>query len=55
LTGAGFQKSLSEATLYVKSINNDVIIISLYVDDLLVTGSNTEQVEHFKLNMMEVF
>jgi len=55
LTGVGFQKSLSEATLYVKSINNDVIIISLYVDDLLVTGSNTEQVEHFKLNMMEVF
>jgi hypothetical protein len=36
LTGSGFQKSLSEATLYVKNINNDVLIISLYVDDLLV-------------------
>jgi hypothetical protein len=37
LIGSGFQKSLSEATIYVKKINNDVLIISLYVDDLLVT------------------
>jgi hypothetical protein len=55
LTGSGFQKSLSEATLYVKRINDDVLIISLYVDDLLVTGSNTEQVEKFKQNMIQVF
>jgi hypothetical protein len=55
LTGSGFQKILSEATLYVKRINDDVLIISLYVDDLLVTGSNTEQVEKFKQNMMQVF
>jgi len=55
LTGSGFQKSLSEATLYVKRFNDDVLIISLYVDDLLVTGSNTVQVAEFKLNMMQVF
>jgi len=55
LTGSGFQKSLSEATLYVKRINDDVLIISLYVNDLLVTGSNTVQVAEFKLNMMQVF
>jgi hypothetical protein len=55
LTGSGFQKSLSEATLYVKRINDDVLIISLYVDDLLVTGSNIVQVAEFKLNMMQVF
>jgi len=55
LIGSGFQKSLSEATLYVKRINDDILIISLYVDDLLVTGSNTVQVAEFKLNMMQVF
>jgi hypothetical protein len=55
LTDSGFQKSFSEATLYVKRINDDVLIISLYVDDLLVTGSNTVQVAEFKLNMMQVF
>jgi hypothetical protein len=30
-------------------------MITLYIDDLLVIGSNTKQVEHFKLNMTEVF
>ena len=55
LTGSGFQKSLSEATLYVKKNNNDVLVISLYVDDLLVTRSNTQQVEEFKQKMMHVF
>jgi hypothetical protein len=48
LTSSGFQKSLSEATLYVKKIHNDVLIISLYVNDLLVVRSNTQQVEEFK-------
>jgi len=48
LTGSCFQKSLSEVTLYVKNISNDVLIISLYVDDLLVTGNNTQQVGEFK-------
>jgi hypothetical protein len=55
LISSGFQKILSEATLYVKKINNDVLIISLYVDDLLVIGSNTQQVEKFKKKMMQVF
>ena len=37
LLSLGFKKSLSEATLYVKHQNNDVLIVSLYVDDLLLT------------------
>lgn len=41
----GFKKSLSESTLYVKSTNNDIVFISLYVDDLLVTRSNPVLVE----------
>ena len=50
-----FVKSLSEATLYVKLKHNDVLIVSLYVDDLLVTGSNELLVEEFKQEMMNVF
>ena len=37
LLSLGFKKSLSKATLYVKHQNNDVLIVSLYVDDLLLT------------------
>ena len=30
-------------------------MISLYVDDLLVTGSNAQQVEEFKQKMIQAF
>jgi len=55
LLNLGFVKSLSEATLYVKLKDNDVLIVSLYVDDLLVTGNNELLVEEFKQEMMNVF
>jgi len=55
LLNLGFVKSLSEATLYVKLKDNDVLIVSLYVDDLLVIGSNESLVEEFKQEMMNVF
>lgn len=44
----GFQKSLSESTLYVKHSNEEILIISLYVDDLLVIGSYAELIDKFK-------
>ena len=55
LTGFGFQRSPSESTLYVKKIEDDVLIVSLYVDDLHVTGSNLQQIEKFKQDMMQAF
>ncbi|KZV25304.1 retrovirus-related Pol polyprotein from transposon TNT 1-94 [Dorcoceras hygrometricum] len=55
LHNLGFAKSLSESTLYVKHTGTDILIISLYVDDLLVTGNNTNIVEKFKQEMMEIF
>nr|XP_019702639.1 uncharacterized protein LOC109505099 [Elaeis guineensis] len=51
----GFQKSLSEFTLYSKKMENDILIVFLYVDDLLVTGSNTGLVNQFKVEMKKVF
>lgn len=55
LLSIGFTKSLSESTLYVKCLSSDILIVSLYVDDLLVTGSNNVFVEEFKQDMMKVF
>jgi hypothetical protein len=51
----GFTKSLSESTLYIKQNGDNILIISLYVDDLLVTGNNNNNVETFKQEMMSVF
>ena len=51
----GFKKSLSRWTLYNKNVASNSIIISLYVDDLLVTGNNAGLNEEFKDEMMKVF
>ncbi|KAI5345110.1 hypothetical protein L3X38_012987 [Prunus dulcis] len=51
---AGFKKSSSEAILYVKT--NDtagIIIVSLYVDDIIYTGSCPKLLEEFKKDMMQ--
>ncbi|KAH9678769.1 hypothetical protein KPL71_025858 [Citrus sinensis] len=55
LRNLGFVRSLSESTLYVKHIGADILIISLDVDDLLVTGNKKCVVEEFKQEMMEIF
>lgn len=50
---SGFAKSKSD--LYVRYNGAHILIISLYVDDLLVTGNNTSPAEKFKQEMMEVY
>lgn len=55
LQGLGFKKSLSESTLFIRKRDSDIVIISLYVDDLLVTGNNLEMIEDFKEEMKKVF
>ncbi|KAA0039658.1 Retrovirus-related Pol polyprotein from transposon TNT 1-94 [Cucumis melo var. makuwa] len=50
-----FVKSFSESTLYMKKSNTAIVIVSLYVDDLLVIGSNDIQIEMFKQEMMMMF
>ena len=52
----GFQRSKSEPTLYVKTQGKtDILIISLYVDDLVFTGSDEKMIEEFKLDMMKKY
>ena len=55
LQSLGFVKSPSEATLYVKQINANLIIVSVYVDDLLVTGNDEKLIKEFKAKMLQVF
>lgn len=51
----GFKKCLHEQAVYTKSESGNVIIVGVYVDDLLVTGSNKSEVERFKLQMNKQF
>lgn len=34
----GFTKSSADSNLYIKAVNNEIVIILLYVEDLLLTG-----------------
>ena len=51
----GFRKSLSEATLYIKGDEINFVIVSMYVDDLLVIGNNSELIDKFKKDMQHAF
>ncbi|XP_040956008.1 uncharacterized protein [Gossypium hirsutum] len=56
LARLGFIKSISEPTLYVKKDQEEtLLIVSLYVDDLLVIGCKDQLIEDFKKQMQHVF
>ncbi|GJU28830.1 retrovirus-related pol polyprotein from transposon TNT 1-94 [Tanacetum coccineum] len=56
LLNHNFRRSSSESTLYMKQFNSkERLIISLYVDDLLVIGSNDHLVKEFKKQMESEF
>ena len=55
LSSLGLEKIKSESTLYVTHKRNELLIVSLYIDDLLVTEGNVKLVEEFKREMKQVF
>ncbi|KAI3713826.1 hypothetical protein L1987_72412 [Smallanthus sonchifolius] len=51
----GFTKSYYDHTLFIKKASEGMVIVSLYVDDLIYTGSNEGVCENFKVSMMHEF
>jgi hypothetical protein len=51
-----FEKCPSEHTLFVKHRgDNEILIVSLYVDDLIYTSNSQKLIEQFKTSMMKHF
>ncbi|CAJ2629918.1 unnamed protein product [Trifolium pratense] len=50
-----FEKCPDEHTLFVKQDEGRILIVSLYVDDLIYTGNNSEMFEDFKHSMKKRF
>lgn len=48
-------RSLNKATLYVKKSGSDLLVVSIYVDDILLKGSREAEVEEFKTKMKSIF
>lgn len=55
-THEGFQKCISEQTLFIKqNSEGKILIVSVYVDDLIFTGDDEQMMLEFKKSMMKVF
>lgn len=56
LLSQGFNRSLNEPTLYFKrQADGKLIVISVYVDDLMITGEDPLAVQEVKNEMLKVF
>lgn len=55
LENLGFIKCLYELAVYVKREGNESLIVSVYVDDLLITGTNVTNIMRFKKQMSGEF
>ena len=55
LTTPGLKKSEYEPVVYYRNSNESSMIVGVYVDDLLLTGSVEENLRKFKLELMKLF
>jgi len=52
----GYKKSKNDPNLYTRyDSKGKIVLISLYVDDLIVIGNSNELVEEIKVQMSQVF
>lgn len=51
----GFKKCYCEHTLFVKVRGANVLIVSIYVDDLIYLGNDAEMLKKFKESMKKEF
>jgi hypothetical protein len=50
-----FVQSEHEHAMYRRSHGNDILLVGVYVDDLVITGSSLAVVEEFKKEMKRAF
>nr|KYP61818.1 Retrovirus-related Pol polyprotein from transposon TNT 1-94 [Cajanus cajan]KYP63036.1 Retrovirus-related Pol polyprotein from transposon TNT 1-94 [Cajanus cajan] len=56
LTGFGFQKCSVEHGVYIKTVSEtEILVLCLYVDDLLITGSSLTAIESLKQGLKSEF
>ena len=55
MSSLGFSRSKLDTALYHKGSEKAKLLVGIYVDDLIITGSNEEQINMFKAEMMGAF
>ncbi|KAG6503119.1 hypothetical protein ZIOFF_035409 [Zingiber officinale] len=52
---SGFTRSYADYSLYVKRSENQVLLVSVYVDDLIITANNPSLITSFKDSVIKEF
>lgn len=55
LIQSGFLQNSLDHSLFIKRQRSEIVIILLYVDDVLITGSNMDLIEHTKNALRKAF
>jgi hypothetical protein len=55
LIATGFSRCHSNPNVYSKKVGSHLIILVLYVDDLIITGSDSKLLNHVKTNLKKKF
>ena len=55
LLDTGFSRCHSDPNVYTKKVENHIIILVLYVDDLVLTGSDPKLITHVKSSLKQNF
>jgi hypothetical protein len=55
LIATGFSRCHSDPNVYTKKVGSHLIILVLYVDDLILTSSNSKLLNHVKTNLKKKF
>lgn len=55
LESMGFTRCPNEHALYTKREDGELMVVSVYVDDLLVTGTSVAHIKRFKEQMSDRF
>ena len=51
----GFKRSKVDPDVYVKHIEDEIVIIVLYVDDLIITGDSSQYIDDIKTQLKKFF
>ena len=55
LLDTGFSRCHSNPNVYTKKVGNHLIILVLYLDDLILTGSDPKLLTHVKSGLKQIF
>ncbi|KAF0687836.1 hypothetical protein As57867_020405, partial [Aphanomyces stellatus] len=45
LVGIGFERCVKEVCLYIKRVGESMVLLTVYVDDITITGNNNDDIE----------